>query len=401
MLEGTMKVLHILSAFHPAQGFGVARYVSELGKASLRLGHEVHVLSTHPKSDGKKEGHLDGLTLHALTSTYPFFAYNETLQAVLYNLPLCQRLIEIWESHGPFELVSPHDWTGGMVAAVAQRLFGIPLIATVHGTQVGRIGGKGAKEDIYVADMERWMAQRANRIIVPGEFVRSEVVKHYLVPQEKVIVVPEAVRAEAFNADVDLPEFRGMFAEPDETLVACVGRLAPEKGPDILIEAMREVLRTCPKTRLVLAGDGPMREWLTAELERRALSQKVRITGHLGTKVLGALYQAADVLVVPSRYEGGGMAVLEGLVHGLPIVAAHVGGIAEIARRLNGGLLRPAPADDPKGLARVLIEQLRSGLPKGRDPHPIQSRIPREASWEEVAKATQDIWESSVLSTVA
>jgi glycogen(starch) synthase len=387
-----MRALHLVRSLSSSSGAGVARQVSDLGTTLIGLGEEFHVLSAQATPAGALDGRLNGIVVHGPSQEYPFFAYNDTLQAVLTNLPMNQRLVELWESHGPFDVVVAHDWTVGMVAGTAQRLFGVPAMAWLHGTQVGRIGGRGSKEEIYVADMERWLCERADRVIVPSDFVRSEVEKQYAIPHERICVVRDGALAETFRADVDLLDFRAMFADPGEILIAFAGRLTPDKGPDILLEALADVLRTIPNVRLAMAGDGPMREGLLGRAQQLGLQDKVRFAGHLGPKVLGALYQAADLLVVPSRYEGGGAVVLEGLLHGLPVIATQVGGIPEIASVAKDGILRPAPAGDPQGLARAILDLLEGGLPKRPDPGPDPNRIPRPHSWEHIAQQASEAY---------
>lgn len=132
------------------------------------------------------------------------------------------------------------------------------------------------------------------------------------------------VDASAFN-----PKFRSrtMRAEmtgghPDATILLYVGRLSPEKQ----IEHIRPLLEQLPNTRLALVGDGPARPWL----EREFAGLPALFMGYLRGERLSQAYASADVFVFPSRLETFGLVVIEAMAAGLPVVAARVGGVADV-----------------------------------------------------------------------
>src|SRR5216683_2776726 len=131
-----------------------------------------------------------------------------------------------------------------------------------------------------------------------------------------------------------------------------------------LLAAIPRVLEAAPNARFVLAGGPPplsgpevAAQWLTAELE--PYLGRIHFTGWLSPSELYSWYRAADILVVPSRYEPFGMVILEGMLHGLPIVASNVGGPAEILEHGRTGLL--FTPRDALGLAEALIALVRDG----------------------------------------
>jgi len=134
------------------------------------------------------------------------------------------------------------------------------------------------------------------------------------------------------------------------------GRFVDRKGIRDLFAAIPAVLARYPETRFVLVGGhgtGAAIEvgWLPAELE--PCRDRIRFTGWLLPEEVAGWYRAADLLVVPSWYEPFGMVVLEGMLHGLPIVATRVGGPASILRHGRTGLL--VPPKDPRALAAALL----------------------------------------------
>jgi glycosyltransferase involved in cell wall biosynthesis len=388
-----VRILLVSGGYPPGAERSAPRYVTELARSLLGSGHDAHVVTANGTDQC---GHVNphGIPTHLIRQGYPFWAYNDCLQTVLMNLPLSETLCEVWRSEGPFDLLAAHDWTSSLAACLAQRVFGAPLVATLHGTQAGRAGGRPTPEDLYIGEMEGWLCRRADRVVVPSDAVCRDIEDRYSVPFDRVAVSPRAVRADAFQAEVDREEFRSMFARPDEPLLLFVGRLAADKGPDLLIEALAGLVRRGIRARLVLAGEGPLREALAATIEERGLSDRVRMTGFLGRAVLGALYSIADLLVVPSRYEPFGTAILEALVYGLPVLASQGPAVSELAEAVKSDLLKPVAANDVQALEESLARELSMLSARPADRAPRQSRIPERFGWETVSADLVRVYES-------
>lgn len=151
----------------------------------------------------------------------------------------------------------------------------------------------------------------------------------------------------------------GVAGEP---VVLYSGRLVERKGVRELLDAIPAVLETTPDATFVFAGGPPpltgaevAAQWLRHQHE--PCRDRIRFTGWLSPKQVAAWYEAADILVVPSRYEPFGMVILEGMLHGLAVVAAGAGGPAAILEHRRTGLLFP-PRDVPALVAalRWLLE---------------------------------------------
>jgi glycosyltransferase involved in cell wall biosynthesis len=138
----------------------------------------------------------------------------------------------------------------------------------------------------------------------------------------------------------------------DVPVVAFVGRLSPEKAPEVLLRALRGTA-----TRILVAGEGPLREALAAEAD----PEQVRFLGFLSD--VRPVLAAADVLALPSRTEGLPMAVLEAMAAGLPVVASAVGSLPEVLGE-GAGLLVP-PGDVPAlrlALERLFVPDVRAAV---------------------------------------
>jgi predicted dehydrogenase/glycosyltransferase involved in cell wall biosynthesis len=132
------------------------------------------------------------------------------------------------------------------------------------------------------------------------------------------------------------------------------GRFAPQKSHALMLDAMPAILAEQPRATLLLAGDGPLLWDIAAQVARRGLAGSVRLMGHRAD--LPDLMTAADLLVLPSRFEGLPLVALEAMAAGLPIVASDAPGNAEMIDHGRTGWL--SPAGDAAAFARTVIEAL-------------------------------------------
>lgn len=164
---------------------------------------------------------------------------------------------------------------------------------------------------------------------------------------------------------VDLDSLAG--AAPRDDLgryVLSVGRLVPQKGFDVLLQAFATVQQSDPAQRLLIAGDGPSRQALEGEIARLGLGDRVILLGSVGRDALPGLYAGAATVVLASRREAFGLAALEAMAAGAPLVATTVGGIPEFAADGENALL--VPPDDPEALAIALRRVLDDSELAGR-----------------------------------
>ncbi|MFN8522547.1 MAG: glycosyltransferase [Chloroflexota bacterium] len=200
------------------------------------------------------------------------------------------------------------------------------------------------------AIMERALAVGTHRIIACCDTVARHYHEQTGVSSQQIATVYNAVRFPASPGQAARRAARGSLGiSPDSFVIGTLGRLTEQKGHDILVDAMaRGPLQG--DAVAIIAGDGPLR----STLERRAADAGVKER----TRFLGirrdrdVLYAAMDAFVLPSRWEGLSLALVEAAGSGLPIVATTVGGNAEVVTDGSTGLL--VPADDAEALARSL-----------------------------------------------
>jgi glycogen(starch) synthase len=228
-------------------------------------------------------------------------------------------------------------------------------------------------------------------VIACSTFMREQIVDVFGVPEPSIEVIPNGIDPEDLQPQDDdqLRRLRAEFAEPDESLVLLVGRLVYEKGFQVALEALPEIIDRLPRTRFVVAGSGTHEEELRRQAEELGLMEHGTFVGWIGDDVLHSLYRIADVCVVPSIYEPFGLVALEARASSCPCIVADTGGLREVVPHDEVGLR--FRARDPQSLAEMTVRVL--------DDAKLCRRLTAEAfehlsrfDWGDVAERTEGIY---------
>lgn len=197
---------------------------------------------------------------------------------------------------------------------------------------------------------ERVVLRAATGVVVTSQWTRRQVLARYQIPAGRVHVARPGVDRVAASA------------RPVPGRLICVAVLAHHKGQDLLVQALAGLARQDWNCVLIgpLERDPRFVEQLRARIADLGLSHRVRLTGILSSAQLSEAYTTADVLVAPSRSETYGMTVTEALAHGVPVIAAAVGGLPEALGATADGALpgRLVPPENPAALAAALRQWL-------------------------------------------
>ena len=223
-----------------------------------------------------------------------------------------------------------------LVAAAALARSPVPVIVSYHGFQEYLTG--------HLAKLAYWgmpvMNRRVARIVAVSDGLHRELIERWGADRGKTVRIHNPATIDLAGAAATAGD---LAARPDVVLAA--GRLSPEKGVDVLIDAFARVRR--PEARLLIAGEGPERGRLERQARDLGIADRITFLGQIAD--VRPLYRDARVLAVPSRTEAFGMVVVEALAHGLPIVATACTGPTEI---LDGGRFgRLVPVEDAASLA--------------------------------------------------
>lgn len=378
---------------------GIARHVQELSESLAALGVQVHVITaTHP--DAPDETLENGVHLHRVG--VPPSPHGDFLQGVwAMNAAfearadaLLQDLLRgkpVRTQREPI-LLHAHDWLVHPAAKSLKHRHKLPLIATIHATEHGRHGGIHSDLSRTIHQLEWELSYEAWRVIVCSAFMRGEVMHALNTPYDKIDVIPNGIRAEKFQFEFPEAEraaFRLRFAAPDQPLIFFVGRMVREKGVQVLIQAIPIVRTEFPNTVLVIVGGG-YRAHLEEFVRFCHLEDAVRFTGFIPDNDLLRLYRVVDVAVYPSLYEPFGIVALEAMAAGAPVVVSDAGGLKEVVRHEETGIL--TWAGNPESVAWGILRVLQDPAAAQRRVKNAQKTVQREFNWRRIAQHTQQVY---------
>jgi glycosyltransferase involved in cell wall biosynthesis len=257
------------------------------------------------------------------------------------------RLTRIFAKERP-DLVHAHTYKAGVLASLAGRIAGVPaLVFTPHGHIFARGANIPGVPGGLKLEILRWITRAAqgcaDRITALSGPDLDQQVALRLSPASKYVVVRNGIDLERFAR----PRGRLFDGAP---VIGAVGRFSAEKGHRYLIQAMSAVHRALPQARLVLVGYGDLEGELRGRAAGLGLDGAVTFAGERDSaEVLGSF----DLFVQPSLYESQGLALLEAMAAGVPAIASDVGGIGDVVRNEETGLLVP-PAE-PEALAGAIL----------------------------------------------
>jgi glycogen synthase len=384
------RILILSWEYPPVIEGGLARHVRKLAEELVCQGVTVDVL-TRGRDESPACELQHGVTVHRVSEPrFPldldrFLGWVERM-----NDDMLAAGSALAEEHS-YDLVHGHDWLVAHASAALADHLGIPYITTIHATEHGRHQGwvdKSPQSDIHA--VERWMAHRADSVITCSHYMRGHVADIYDIDERRVTVIPNGIDPRDLRPVDDLGALRLQFAQPQEKLVLLVGRLVYEKGFQLALDALPDVIEKVPGVRFLVAGSGTHEGELKAQAERLGLSQRGAFLGWIGDDALHSLYRIADLCVVPSLYEPFGFVALEAMASGCPCIVADTGGLREVVPagervglRFNGG--------DPEHLGvmieRLLVdEQLRDRLVTEATEHILSF------DWSDIAQRTRAIY---------
>ncbi len=380
------RVLILSWEYPPVVEGGLARHVRKLSEALVAQGTEVHVLTRGDETMPAEEL-MNGVWVHRVREPRRPRDLGEFVTWIEHmNADMLAVGVELGDRFD-FDLVHGHDWLVAVAGDHLANRFRCPLVVTIHATEYGRHQGWVDKHpQSYIHGVERWITNRADRVITCSHYMRGHVADIYGLDEARVTVIPNGIDPLDLQPVDDLDALRARFAAPDEQLVILVGRLVYEKGFQLALEALEPIIERVPGVRFLVAGSGTHEEELKAQAAELGLMEHGTFLGWIGDDVLHSLYRIADLCVVPSLYEPFGLVALEAMASGCPCIVADTGGLREVVPagervglRFNGG---------DAGHLGVMIERMLTDAP-------LRERLVAEAGehvltfeWADVARQT-------------
>jgi glycosyltransferase involved in cell wall biosynthesis len=206
-----------------------------------------------------------------------------------------------------------------------------------------------------LAKLEEETALNATLIVTISNYSFEKIQEYYGIKKSKVRIIPNGVDVEKFKPK-DTQVMRQQFGLDKEPCVLFVGSLIPRKGLNVLVEAAKKIVKEKAETKFLIVGDGPLKNQLSISLESANLTGNFKFLGNLEEDELSAVYNCADVFVLPSIQEGQGIVLLEAEASGKPVVAFDAGGVNESMLNGETGLLVKRKSDEE--LADALLKLL-------------------------------------------
>jgi glycosyltransferase involved in cell wall biosynthesis len=340
------RVLHIIDSLHLGGAQEVVLNLATCGSSRFR--HEVATLHDHGIYwDRLKRA---GIKVHSLSP-------HKFLPAYLASIPW--RIL----ADKP-DILHCHLIPSNIIAKPLGALLGVPVIINHdHTNDPHRIDNK-----ILLA-LDKSTNRFAHHIIAVAAACRDFLTTHESIPLEKISLVPNAIDLRRFSpGEASRDEARARLGLPVASrIVAGVGRLNPQKNFALFLDIAAQLAPRFPDLHFLLAGDGPEEQMLREKASALGIANRVTFSGYVADTRL--VYLAADVLLMPSRYEGLPMTLLEAMAMGLPVVASKLDGIAEVIGDGSEGFL--VPSDD----AALFVERTAALLADAE----LSSRISKNA----------------------
>lgn len=392
----------LLSPEYPPKWGGIGTYVYNLSKAFSRLGHEVHVITRIEKVK-RREIWDERVRLHEVPWTYAPILFSTS-----YGKNAVVKLSEIANGFDVVCVQCPY-------ASVPEEYLGrieSPLVSVMHGTWKGErralsVGMSLMQSHTDLATLltsrflekyERLAMVKSQAVVAVSQYCASELLRYGLAECElerKLHVIPNGVDTSIFRPLDDSHAKQTLRAKyriaPDDKMVLFVGRLVARKGVGILLKALAIAGSSDEglKLKLVIVGTGPLEYSLRAVAGKLKVGGRVSFAQALDLKQLVQHYNAADLFILPSFYEGFGIVMLEAMACGLPVVASNVSAIPEvIVEGKTGRLVDPG---DPAKLSQVIIDLLSRPALRAEMGRTARALVASRYDWRTIAKKTEAV----------
>jgi len=330
---------------YPTYG-GSGALATELGLELARRGHQVHFI-TYGMPFRLKE-YTEGVYFHEVDTTtghYPLFdhyPYTLALASKQHEVALREQL-DVLHVH----YAIPHATTAYLAREMLAGRHRLPVITTLHGTDITLVG----QESSFYA-ITKFSIERSDRVTAVSQFLKDETVRTFGFSNCPIGVIPNFVNLNEYRADDQ--SCRDGLAPAGHKVVAHVSNFREVKRVRDVVRVFGRIRRAMPAT-LIMIGDGPDRVEAVREARELKVDQDVRFLGRLGN--VSTLLQASDLFLLPSQTESFGLAALEAMACGAPVVGSRTGGLPEVIVDGVSGILELPGSVEAMG--RRAVELLR------------------------------------------
>ena len=370
----------------PGQGKsgGMNVYVRQLARALGQAGVAVDVFTRETRPAGNP---VENLSDQVRVVHLPAGDPETPLEDLYGHLPQFREgMLAFQEQQGlDYQLVHSHYWLSGWAGRAFSQALDIPHIVTFHTlSRIKMQSRAGEREPQQRQQVEAELLADADGIIAFSPHERDAMARLYGADAGRIHLIPCGVDLRTFRP-LDREESRQRLGLNGDKVLLYVGRIESLKGVELLVHTVAQ-LDTCEPVRALVVGDDNGQDNELARIRRLAETLQVEdafdFVGRVPQEELPVYYSAADVCVVPSFYESFGLAALEAMACGTPVVASRVGGISTVVQHGRTGYLKSWRC--PEAFANSL-EMLISSKSLQHSMGQAARRRAEDLSWEKIA----------------
>ena len=297
-------------------GSGVV--ATELGKALAHKGHKIHFITY--KQPFKLETNGKNLFYHEVgISDYALFDYPP------YELSLTNKILDVAQYENLDLLHVHYAIPHASAAYMAKRILStknikLPFITTLHGTDITLIGKDASYNEVITFAMNQ-----SDRLTAVSESLKNDTLKHFKISRE-IDVIPNFVCMADYLKSPDM-ELRNYYAPGNEKILMHISNFRKIKRVEDIVKVFEKVRKKIP-SKLLLIGDGPERHYIETLCRQMGICNDVKMLGKL--KNTETILSIADLFLLPSETESFGLAALEAMASGVPVISSNTGGLPEV-----------------------------------------------------------------------
>jgi len=316
---------------YPTYG-GSGAVATELGLDLARRGHDVHFIAY--ASPFRLRGFAERVTFHeVVTADYPLFEHSPYALALAVKQHEVALREELEVMHVHYAI--PHAATAWLAKQMLRPVRDLKVVTTLHGTDITLVG-----QDPSYYTLTKFSIEQSDAVTAVSTYLRDETYRAFGCVGCDVRVVPNFVSNVEYHPPRD-GSCRSVLAPAGHKVLMHVSNFRPVKRVRDVVAIFAEVRKSLPAT-LVLIGDGPDRDAVEKETDRLGLRHDVRFFGKVDQ--VAELLRGSDLFLLPSETESFGLAALEAMACGVPVIASAVGGLPEVVVSGESGFLAPPGA---------------------------------------------------------
>ncbi|MCK5233532.1 MAG: glycosyltransferase family 4 protein [Candidatus Aenigmarchaeota archaeon] len=359
-----MKILMVGWGAEPDISGGMDIHTSQISECLTKAGHNVRLFV--PAFSETSSSRTDIEKIHVGEKP-------GTLAQVILFVEEYNRKVFSFAKQDYFDIIHTHDWIGAEAGYRIQQKLGKKWVHTVHSLEYMRSCNLGAGKS-RIEMLEELAVRGADTLITVSKFMQKEIAEKYGL-DANVIYNAASVSETGVKKNICRDKARILFA----------GRLAEQKGLKYLIYSAKDVLKSVPDAKFVIAGAGNLREPLEEFVKSLGISKHVQFTGFVNREQLVQEYQKAALFVSPSVYEPFGITMLDAAVLGAPIIAARKTGALEL---FGTGSVAVVAPENAKDISKAVVALLGDGSARDEMAKKALEDVQKIKTWAELSKET-------------